>query len=115
MPKGLTPWPSEAGCHTAETDRRVAAVFGALDVETLSARLMAADIAFARVSDMADLAAHPHLRRITIASPSGPISSPAPAAVWAGERRQYGAIPALGEHTELIRAEFMRSQVPGQA
>jgi len=99
----------------AETDRRVAAVFGALDVETLSARLLAADIAYARVSDMADLAAHPHLRRITISSPTGPISYPAPAALRAGEQWHYGAIPALGEHTERVRAEFSGHSVRDRA
>src|SRR6202011_785547 len=50
----------------AATDARVQAVFGATDVAPLSARLAAADIAFARVSDTAILAAHPHLRRITV-------------------------------------------------
>jgi formyl-CoA transferase len=86
-----------------ETDGRVAAVFGANDVETLTARLAAAEIAFARVSDMAALAAHPHLQRITVGTPSGPVSYPAPA-----HRREggYGAVPALGEHTERVRKEF---------
>jgi hypothetical protein len=31
---------------------------------------------------------------------------PAPAAILAGDERRYGAIPALGEHTEAVRAEF---------
>ena len=62
----------------ADTDARVGAVFVAADAEPLIARLAAADIAFARVSDTAILAAHPHLRRITVATPSGPVSYPAP-------------------------------------
>ena len=90
----------------AETDARVAGVFAALDVAPLSAKLAAADIAFARVNDVAGLAAHPHLRRITIGSPSGPVSLPAPAPLGAGPSRRYGAVPALGEHTDRIRAEF---------
>jgi itaconate CoA-transferase len=87
----------------AETDGRVAAVFGATDVAALTAKLAAADIAFARVSDMAALAAHPHLHRITVATSSGPVSYPAP------PRRRaeaYGAVPAAGEHTERVREEF---------
>jgi itaconate CoA-transferase len=87
----------------AETDARVQAVFGATDVAALAEMLATADIAFARVSDMAVLAAHPHLRRINVATPSGAVSCPAP------PRRRtegYGAVPALGEHSEKLRAEF---------
>lgn len=87
----------------AETDGQVQAVFGAMDVAALSDKLAAADIAFARVSDMAALAAHPHLRRITVATPSGPVSCPAPPRQRNGG---YGAVPALGEHSEGLREEF---------
>jgi formyl-CoA transferase len=87
-----------------ETDARVQAVFGATDVAVLSDRLAAADIAFARVSDMAVLATHPHLRRITVATPSGPVSYPAPPRHW---REGYGSVPALGEHSEKVRKEFL--------
>ena len=65
-----------------------------------------ADIAFARVSDCELLSHHPHLRRITFDAPSGPVSMPAPAPVFAGDQRRYGAVPALGEHSEKIRTEF---------
>jgi formyl-CoA transferase len=92
----------------AETDRRVAAVFGALDAEPLIAKLAAADIAFGTVNDPAGLARHPHLRRIAIATPGGVVHYPAPPARRAGEARRYGAVPALGEHTDKIRAEFLR-------
>jgi formyl-CoA transferase len=93
----------------AETDGRVAAVFGALDADALIARLASADIAFGRVNGPAELARHPHLRRITVGTPSGPVAYPAPAAQQAGPQRTYGPVPALGEHTEKVRAEFARS------
>jgi formyl-CoA transferase len=92
-----------------ETDAQVQAVFGATDVAPLSARLAEADIAFARVSDMAVLATHPHLRRITVATPSGPVSYPAPAR---SRGEGYGAVPALGEHSERLREEFSKSSAP---
>jgi formyl-CoA transferase len=92
-----------------DTDGRVAAVFGAIDVGPLMDKLSAADIAFARVSDAGLLARHPHLRRITVETPSGPASYPAPAVQVAGLPRRYGGVPALGEHTEAVRAEFMTS------
>ena len=90
----------------SETDGRVAAAFGSLDVDALEKKLAAADIAFGRVNGPEELAHHPHLRRITVGSPNGPLSYPAPAAQWAGEPRRYGPVPALGEHSEKIRKEF---------
>lgn len=90
----------------AQTDGKVTAAFAMMDVEPLIAKLNAADIAFGRVSDAGLLARHPHLRRIAVDTPSGPASLPAPAAVRAGEPRSYGAVPALGEHSEKIRNEF---------
>jgi itaconate CoA-transferase len=93
----------------AETDAQVQAVFGATDVMPLSDKLAAADIAFARVSDMTVLAAHPHLRRITVATPSGPASCPAPPR----QRSEgYGSVPALGEHSEKLRKEFLPESTP---
>ena len=95
----------------AETDGKVAAKFGTLDVEALTQTLAAADIAFARVNGLADLAQHPHLRRITVATPSGPVSYPAPAERRASTSRRYGPVPALGEHTERVRSEFLTAAV----
>jgi hypothetical protein len=37
----------------------------------------------------------------------GSVSYPAPAALQMGESRRYGPVPALGAHTEKVRAEFM--------
>lgn len=89
-----------------ETDGRVAKAFGAIGVEELTQKLAKADIAFGRVSDPETLRRHPHLRRITVGAPSGPVSYPGPAALRSGEARQYGAVPALGEHSEKVRKEF---------
>jgi itaconate CoA-transferase len=89
-----------------ETDAKVAAVFARHDVTALMKTLEAADIAFARVNDWELLSKHAHLRRITVGAPSGPVAMPAPAPLLAGQERTYGPIPALGEHTEKIKAEF---------
>ena len=88
------------------TDGKVGKAFGALTADELIARLTKADIAFARVNGPAELAAHPHLRRITVNTPGGPVSLPAPAPLWAGEARNYGAVPAIGQHSDKIRKEF---------
>jgi itaconate CoA-transferase len=95
----------------AETDGRVASVFATHDADALEQKLAAADIAFARVNTPADLSRHPHLRRITVGTPSGPVSYPAPAERRASSTRRYGPVPAVGEHTEKARAEFMPSAI----
>jgi itaconate CoA-transferase len=95
-----------------ETDGQVARIFAAQDADALEQKLAAADIAFARVNSPADLARHPHLRRITVGTPSGPVSYPAPPRNGTSEPGRYGAVPALGQHTEKIRAEFMGAAAP---
>src|SRR6185437_3272012 len=92
--------------NRAETDAHVAKAFAAIDVAPLMKILEANDIAFARVNDTALLRNHPHLRRITVDTPTGLADVPAPAWRHAGEQRRYGAIPSLSQHTDKIKAEF---------
>jgi itaconate CoA-transferase len=98
----------------AETDRKVAAVTSTLDAAVLTQKLAAADIAFASVNDVAGLARHPHLRRITVETPRGPVSYPAPTERGASASRHYGPVPALGEHTAKVRAEFLAAAVTAE-
>jgi formyl-CoA transferase len=93
--------------NRGETDALVTTSFAEHDVIALIHMLEAADIAFGRVNDSELLSKHPHLRRIEVGAPSGPVSTPAPAPIFADEPRRYGAISALGEHTEKIRREFL--------
>ncbi len=79
------------------TDSMVQAAFGALTATEAEARLIAADTAFASVNDMDGLSHHPHLRRITVDTPNGPVAYPAPAPILAGEERTYGNVPGIGE------------------
>src|ERR1039457_518168 len=89
-----------------ETDGRVAAAFAAMDVAPLVEKLTRYDIAFGVINDLNLLARHPHLRRVSVGTPIGPASMPAPAAIHDGAPHSYGAVPALGEHTEAIKNEF---------
>jgi crotonobetainyl-CoA:carnitine CoA-transferase CaiB-like acyl-CoA transferase len=82
--------------HRAETDALVGAALGQLTVAEAEAALDKAGIAFARVNDMAGLSAHPHLRRITVDTPNGPVRLPAPAAIVDGAVPELGPVPALG-------------------
>ena len=81
--------------NRAETDAAVAAAFARHDAADAIEILLRARIALASVNDMQGLSDHPHLRRITVDTPNGPVSLPAPAAVFEGEPRSYGPVPAL--------------------
>ncbi len=85
--------------NRAVTDRIVGDAFGAMTRDELLQSLDAAQIAFAEVNTMDDLSTHPHLRRITVATPNGDVSYPAPAAIVVGAPRSYGRVPAVGEDT----------------
>ncbi len=100
--------------NRARTDGVVAAAFAAADAAPLEAKLAAADIAFARVNDVAGLSRHPHLRRITVGTEVGTASYSAPAVRWVEGERRYGDVPALGAHTESVRREFL-GEAPARA
>lgn len=81
--------------NRAETDALVQAAFATRSSEAAAALLTTAQIALATVNDMAGLSTHPHLRRILVETPNGPVASPAPGVEWIGETRAYGPVPAL--------------------
>jgi crotonobetainyl-CoA:carnitine CoA-transferase CaiB-like acyl-CoA transferase len=85
------------------TDKTVADAFAKMTRDELLKRLSDADIAFAEVNTMADLAQNPHLRRIEVDTPQGRVSYPAPAPIIVGETRRYGAVPGIGDHPGLSR------------
>jgi itaconate CoA-transferase len=64
-------------------------------------RLDDADLAFGEVTTMADLTVHTHLRRIEVDTPKGVVTYSAPAAIFVGEPRKYGPVPAIDEHVKL--------------
>ncbi|UPK29929.1 CaiB/BaiF CoA transferase family protein [Bradyrhizobium sp. 195] len=75
------------------TDQAVSDVFATYSRGSLVRRLTDAKIAFADVNTMADLSAHPHLRRVTAETSDGRVSFPAPAPIVIGESRNYGVAP----------------------
>ena len=86
------------------TDGMVGEIFAAMTRDELLKRLSDADIAFAEVNTMAGLAVHPHLRRIEVDTPNGPVTYPAPAAIVVDEPRRYGAVPGIGERPSGVAA-----------
>ncbi|AWK72906.1 formyl-CoA transferase [Rhodococcus oxybenzonivorans] len=70
----------------------------------------AAGIGNARLNSVRDLAEHPQLvergRWREVGTPTGPVPALLPPAVADGWPVRSGAVPALGAHTDAIRAEF---------
>ena len=91
------------------TDKAVGDIFATLSREELLKRLSDADIAFAEVNTMADLTIHPHLRRIEVNTPKGIVTYPAPAAIFVDQPRHYGAVPGIGDHSEIPKVSRART------
>ncbi|HEY5609207.1 MAG TPA: CaiB/BaiF CoA-transferase family protein [Alphaproteobacteria bacterium] len=101
--------------NTGRTNHRdllepiLAGVLSSLSTVEAVRRLERADIATARVNDMAALWAHPQLaargRWRQFGSPMGPLPGLTPVSGESWEPR-FDPVPALGEHTEAILAEL---------
>jgi itaconate CoA-transferase len=89
-------------------EARIAATFAQLTRHEVTTRLRAANTAFGFVNDIPTLAQHPALRRISVGTPAGPAQIVAPPVMTTSGLRHLGPVPAIGEHSELIRAEFRR-------
>jgi itaconate CoA-transferase len=87
-------------------DARVAQSLGTMTRAEAADRLSAARIAYGFVNEVADLASHPALRRIEVATPHGTARIPAPAPIRDGVAPALGEVPAIGAHSAAIRAEF---------
>ena len=87
-------------------DAKVTRVFGDLPRDALASRLRRAQIAYGFVNDLADLAAHPALRRVSVDTSAGPASIVAPPVVRDRAAPRLGAVPSIGEHSTLIRHDF---------
>jgi itaconate CoA-transferase len=92
-----------------ELEPIITGVLSRLSTEDAIARLDRAGIGTARVSDMAALWAHPQLasrnRWAEFGSPAGPLPALKPVSGDGWEPR-LDPVPALGQHTEAILAEF---------
>jgi itaconate CoA-transferase len=95
--------------HREAIEPVIVQTLAALSSEEAIGRLEKAGIGTARVSDMAALWAHPQLaargRWSEVGSPAGPLPALKPVSGDGWEPR-LDPIPALGEHTDAILAEF---------
>ena len=88
-----------------QVDAIVSAKMKTLDRAGVTALLNTAKTAFGFVNDLAALAHHPALRRTDVAVPGGTASIVAPPVID-GTPKHLGPVPAVGEHSAAIRAEF---------
>jgi crotonobetainyl-CoA:carnitine CoA-transferase CaiB-like acyl-CoA transferase len=94
--------------NRAALDEAIAAALARLPRESAIEVLTRAGIACGRLSDMEDLAAHPQRRLIAVDTGAGEIEMLGPGASFAEAPTRFGAVPALGQHTPALRAEFGR-------
>ena len=87
-------------------DAHIAAVFAGLTREDCAAKLRRANTAYGFVNDCEGLRTHPALRRVVVETPKGPVAIGAPPAVLSDGPRTLGPVPAIGQHSAAIRAEF---------
>ena len=98
-----------------EVDALVAHAFAGLVRDEAARRLRAAGTAFGFVNGVSDLAHHMALRRVTVDTERGPASMVAPPAICDGVRAPaLGPVPAIGQHSAAIRAEFAAAQAAAE-
>ena len=96
--------------HRAALHALITAALTGLDTDEVLARLDAAQIAAARLNEMAGLWNHPQLRArdawTAVDSPVGPIPALRPPGRSSAFTPRTDAIPAVGQHTDAILAEL---------
>jgi itaconate CoA-transferase len=97
--------------HDDELTAIIEGVLASMAPDEVVARLDAAGIASARLRTPAEFAAHPQLeardRWREADTPGGPVRALLPPVTVPGREAAMGAVPALGQHTEAVLAEFL--------
>jgi crotonobetainyl-CoA:carnitine CoA-transferase CaiB-like acyl-CoA transferase len=99
--------------HVAALEAIVGEVLAKIPREAAIERLTSAGIACGRLSELDDLVAHPQRRTIEVMTEGGEIELLGPGALFPDQLSEFGAVPALGEHGDSIRAEFARDRRSG--
>lgn len=89
-------------------DQLINQVFSGLSQAQVIERLQQGKIAYGKLNDISGLSNHPQLRRISIDTPSGKADVVAPAAIHSNKKHVLQKVPALGEHSDLIRRQFSK-------
>jgi crotonobetainyl-CoA:carnitine CoA-transferase CaiB-like acyl-CoA transferase len=92
--------------NRTDLDAILNAAFGVDPIDTVAAKLQAAQIAFGRLNDMDEFAKHPQNRFVSVRTSGGEMQILAPGAVVNGMLLPLGDVPDLGANTATIRKEF---------
>jgi crotonobetainyl-CoA:carnitine CoA-transferase CaiB-like acyl-CoA transferase len=92
--------------NRTDLDAILNAAFGVDPIDTVAAKLQAAQIAFGRLNDMDEFAKHPQNRFVSVRTSGGEMQILAPGAVVNGMLLPLGDVPDLGANTATIREEF---------
>jgi crotonobetainyl-CoA:carnitine CoA-transferase CaiB-like acyl-CoA transferase len=99
--------------HDGELTPIIEAALGSMTPDEVTARLDEAGIASARLRTPAEFAAHPQLaardRWREVDTPGGQVRALLPPVTGPGREAVMGAVPALGQHTDSVLAEFLGS------
>lgn len=102
--------------NDAELRMMLTEALAPLSADQVSRRLDEVGIANARMRTMHEFAEHPQLaardRWRDVDTPRGPVRSLLPPATVTGREAAMGAVPAVGQHTEAVRAEFAPDPPP---
>jgi itaconate CoA-transferase len=94
--------------HDGELTAIIETALGSMTPDEVLALLDEAGIASARLRTPAEFAAHPQLagRWREVDTPAGPVRALLPPVTRPGREAAMGAVPALGQHTDAVLAEF---------
>jgi len=94
--------------HDGELTAIIETVLGSMTPDEVVALLDEAGLASARLRTPAEFAAHPQLaaRWREVDTPAGPVRALLPPVTRPGREAAMGAVPALGQHTDSVLAEF---------
>ncbi len=95
--------------HDGELTPIIEAALGSLTPEEVVTLLDEAGIASARLRTPAEFGDHPQLapRWREVDTPAGPVRALLPPVTVPGREAAMGAVPALGQHTDAVLAEFL--------
>jgi crotonobetainyl-CoA:carnitine CoA-transferase CaiB-like acyl-CoA transferase len=96
--------------HREELDETLATGFARYSAEELTSRLDAAGIAWGHLTEVGELARHPELapgdRWLETGTQVGPVPTLRPPGLPGERTAEEASVPALGQHTSAILAEF---------
>jgi crotonobetainyl-CoA:carnitine CoA-transferase CaiB-like acyl-CoA transferase len=91
-------------------DQNINGIFSSQNQQQLAQRLFNAGIAYGQLNSLEQVLKHPQLQQITVDSPSGAVTLAATGVSFSGQLKPSLPVPALGQHSALVREEFKTAE-----